>query len=219
MVRVIIFDSDRTLVPTDLEKILFNYVIPTYIAGRYGLPLSEARNKFYDELRKASSSCEALFFSLEVISELINMPYDEIIQILDGICSVVIKPDPSIISPLRFLKEKGLRIVVLTDTDTAIATYKIKYAGLSKYIDKVFSSTELFGKRKTGKIYLKLMGFLRDVGYASDPKEVLVVGDDIERDYKAPREAGMHSILISDESVPGVDAIRHLGELIDILQL
>jgi len=219
MVKVIVFDLDRTLVPTDLEKILFNYVIPTYIAGRHGLSVSEARSKFYDELRKASSSCEALFFSLEVISELINMPYDEIIQILDGICSVVIRPDPSIIRPLRLLKEKGLRIVVLTDTDTAIATYKIKYAGLSKYIDKVFSSTELFGRRKTGRVYLKLMGFLRDIGYASNPKEVLVVGDDIERDYKAPREVGMYSILISDEPVPGVDVIRHLGELIDILQL
>ncbi len=193
-IKVVLFDLDRTLISTDPEKLFFNYIIPAILAGREDLSIFEAREIFYGELAKLSADSEALYFSLEAISRIVGRPYDELLRIFDDICRVLIRPNSKTVSLIENLKKRGIRIVVLTDTDTAIAIYKIRHANLCRLIDKVYSSTEIFGKRKSSQTYLKVLELLRDLGYTDEPSEVLVVGDDVERDYRAPKSIGMNAI-------------------------
>jgi len=216
-VKVVVFDLDRTLVPTDLEKIFFNIVIPMYISGRKGICYENARKLFYDELERLKETSEALFFSLEAISQVTGIKYDDLIKILSELCHICVKPYPYVVETLKFLKKKGIKIVVLTDTDAAIALHKVNAAGISKFIEKIISATEIFGSRKNSYIYQKLFEFLKALDYVSDKKQILVVGDDIERDYNMPRQAGLQALLLSKKKVVP-ESIRSLKDLISLFK-
>ena len=90
-------------------------------------------------------------------------------------------------------------------------------AGISKFIEKIISATEIFGSRKNSYIYQKLFEFLRALDYVSDKKQILIVGDDIERDYNMPRQAGLQALLLSKEKVVP-ESIRSLKDLISFFK-
>jgi len=154
---------------------------------------------------------------LEAISQVAGIKYDDLIEVLSELCHICVRPYPHVVETLKFLKERGIKIVVLTDTDTAIALHKVNAAGISRFIEKIISATEIFGSRKNSYIYQKLFEFLKTLNYVSDKKQILVVGDDIERDYNVPRRVGLQALLLSKEKiVPG--SIRSLKDLISLFE-
>jgi len=48
-------------------------------------------------------------------------------------------------------------------------------------------------------------------------KQILIVGDDIERDYNMPRQAGLQALLLSKEKVVP-ESIRSLKDLISFFK-
>ncbi len=217
-IKVVLFNLDRTLISIDPENLFLNYLIPAILAGHKDLSVSKVREIFYGELAKLSADSEVLYFSLEAISRIVGRPYDELPRIFDDICRVLARLDSRTIGLIENLKKRGIRIVVLADTDTAIAIYKIRHANLCRLIDEVYSSTEIFGRRKPSQTNLKVLELLRDLDYADEPSKVLVVGDDVERDHRAPKSIGMDAIPISKTEIPSVETISELEEFLEIIK-
>jgi len=108
------------------------------------------------------------------------------------------------VAVLRTLRQKGLKIGVLTDVPygmkRALIQRNIDAVGISTFIDVLFTSVDV-GYRKPESIgYLKLASELR-VG----PEEMLFVGNE-KKDIEGANRAGMYSVLLSR------DGERHIWD-------
>jgi putative hydrolase of the HAD superfamily len=112
---------------------------------------------------------------------------------------------------LRRVHDAGLVAAVLTNGDAAHQALKLERVGLAEHLDVVVASDDLPAGKPDPRAYAAACEVL---GVA--PGDVLMVGNDVEKDYQGPLDAGLGAVLLDRHDrhpeVPG--RIRTLDEVL-----
>jgi putative hydrolase of the HAD superfamily len=91
---------------------------------------------------------------------------------------------PEVLSVLKELR-KRFQLAVISNFDGRLR-FILQHLGISKYFGHIFISSELGADKPDPEIYRRALNLMR-----LDADEVLHVGDDLERDWKAATAAGL----------------------------
>lgn len=143
-------------------------------------------------------------------------PRDFILEKLVGMWNkneLLAKPFLETIEVLDYLKEKKIKIGLISNTPPTIARVIDKYE-LNKYFDAVELSYEDGLLKTDPKMFKNLLKKMK-----LKPKEVVMVGDSIPTDIIGAKEAGIRAILLDRrnkrEFVPKIVNLRELKDLIE----
>jgi putative hydrolase of the HAD superfamily len=115
---------------------------------------------------------------------------------------------------LQHLRSKGKKIIIITEGPRDAQEWTVRNLGLDEYVDVLVTSSEM-GKSKVDGLFGKVL-----TQYGIEAEEIVFVGDNLERDVLAGRDAGMCSVLF-DEGWDGVtreDGIVCVRDLREILK-
>jgi putative hydrolase of the HAD superfamily len=116
---------------------------------------------------------------------------------------------PDALPALRGLRERGLRLVVVSNWDCSLPEW-LDRAGIGELVDGSVSSAVVGEAKPAPAVFeagLRLAG--------CDAAEALFVGDSVENDVLGARAAGLRSVLVQRAGDPplGVETVRSLGDL------
>ena len=97
---------------------------------------------------------------------------------------------------LEFCKSKKIKLVIVTDLTTSIQLKKILSLGIEKYFDFIVTSEEVGKEKPSPYIYYIAMDRLNCM-----PEEIIMVGDDFEKDVAGAKNLGIKAYHISDKIV------------------
>lgn len=104
-----------------------------------------------------------------------------------------IKLDKRLIKMFSKIKKLNLKIGILTDGTTLEQYQILEQLGVLKYTDAVVTSEEIGFSKPSQEIFNNLFKRLD-----MDPKNMLMIGNDIERDINAAKKFGMKTIYIDN---------------------
>lgn len=185
-VKAVLFDLDDTLIdfiPAKLKACeevvklakcgsadeLLNY----FLRGKHGF---ESHENIADFLQDHGVFSPELFSSCCEIYERTKI---ERIRVYPGIEEV-----------LKKLKERGIKLAVVTDAENGKAIARLRKTNLEKYFD-VIVSADMCGKRKPEPDSILLA--LEKLGVKAE--DAVIVGDSIRRDITAGKRIGMKTIF------------------------
>ena len=179
----VIFDLDDTLC---LEK---EYVSSGYDAVAKILPqIKNVKKKLWDYFLKKKNAIDELLkgegiYSDELHEKCLQAYRQHVPQLnfISGACEV-----------LRAIREKGLKIGVITEGRPCGQRAKIKALKLNNYVDEIIIADELGGVsyRKPNPYVFEYMA----KKLKCDVKKMCYIGDNISKDLIAPEKLGMRAI-------------------------
>lgn len=189
-----IFDLDRTL-------LFGNFCLLEEDYFKDALSLDEIQGKkFVSDLRPYLAEYEETFprYKIKTLSAFLSIKYDMYIspEVIEGwidlSCDTKDIVESSAIELFEDLKSKGKDIAVLTNFFEKTQVARLKNSGLLPYITQVYSGEDYV--KPTKEAYLCSTGNF-------DIDKCIMIGDNYEKDYLAPRESGMYSILYDSEGI------------------
>lgn len=123
--------------------------------------------------------------------------------------SLAFRTFPDVLPALRELRDRGLRLVVVSNWDCSLPEW-LDRAGIGELVDGAVSSAVVGEAKPAPAVFeagLRLAG--------CDAAEALFVGDSVENDVLGARAAGVRAVLVqrAGDPPPGVETVRSLGEL------
>jgi len=116
---------------------------------------------------------------------------------------------------LDYFKEKGYKIVLMTNAGIYSANYIIDRFDLRKYFDLVVISEEVGEEKSTGLAFKITLDKLN-----LKPEEVIVVGDSIEEDVAGARLVGIKTVRFDFDRAESCDEGEEADHLIhDLAEL
>ena len=207
-VRGVIFDLDDTLYSEkDYVRSGFR-AVSDYLGGGYEEKLwsfFESGKPAVDELLKELGR-EA---EKEAVLD-IYRSHEPVIQVYDGVKEILAR-----------LKREGLKVGIITDGRPGGQRKKIKALGLD--VDDIIVTDELGGTqfRKPCDIAFRIL----QTRWRLHPADIVYVGDNPAKDFQAPKQLGMRSILFlnpdglytvqdsCDKNEDGIEVIRDITAL------
>ena len=184
-IKAVIFDLDNTLVDFVEAKIKAceavverlgcgdaNELLQYFLRWKHGF---ESHENIADYLKDKRIYSEEL--------------YRECCEIYDRVKLESITLYPGIKEVLENLKQKGVKLAVVTDAENGHAISRLKKVSLEKYFDVVISA-DMTGKRKPEPDSLLLA--LKKLGVRAE--EAAIVGDSLRRDVEAGKRLGMFTV-------------------------
>lgn len=193
----VIFDLDDTLYS---EK---QYVRSGYRAIAESLGYEEAEEKLWNYFLEGKNAIDELLEELgqsdrktECLETYRNHMPD--IALYDGVGDCI-----------RELKKAGIKIGIITDGRVNGQKNKIAALGLDKITDDIIITDELGGEqfRKPNDIAFRIMQCRWRIPF----EEMAYVGDNLTKDFQAPRQLGMKSIYFENP-----DGLYYTGTPMDI---
>jgi putative hydrolase of the HAD superfamily len=184
--KIVSFDVDGTLVEHGFVDLVWNEGIPRLYAKKEGISFKEAQGlvrKKYDEIGEEDLRWYLPDYWFRELG-LDGSPIDLIRQYQS---EVKVFPDA-----LDVLENLSQRFELIATSNASREFLDVSLAGLSDYLDYIFSSTTDFGLvRKDPRFYREICDIL-DVR----PEEIAHVGDHIKFDYQVPRELGINAFFL-----------------------
>ena len=124
---------------------------------------------------------------------------------------------PGAVETLRELKQKGLRLALITNGDSEGQSYKISKFDLWQYFEQVFIEGEVGVGKPDIRAYENALETMQ-----IRPQETWMMGDNLEWDVAAPQTLGIYSIW-NDHRKQGLPEscdvipdkiIHHISELL-----
>jgi putative hydrolase of the HAD superfamily len=111
---------------------------------------------------------------------------------------------------LRRVRDAGLVVALLTNGDSVHQQLKLDRTGLAAHVDVVVASDDLPAGKPDPRAYGAACEIL---GVA--PGDVLMVGNDVEKDFQGPLDAGLDAVLLDryDRYPEVAERIRALDEV------
>ena len=185
-IRAVIFDMDNTLFDFVEAKLIACAAVISYLQVpvepvvllKYFLRPAhgfESHENIRDFLNYNNCYSDAIFIQCCVI-------YDE-----EKIAAI--KPYPHVAETLSVLRERGLKLGVVTDAHNGNALKRLKKAGLEEFFDAIITM-DMHGKAKPSpEPFLLSMSKL-----GVNASETMLVGDSIRRDIIPAKALGMFTV-------------------------
>ncbi len=187
--KVVSFDLDGTITDISFADSVWLEGIPRLFALKNGLPFEDAKNSVTSEYSKIGRERLEWYdlsywikrLGLEVSPEEVLNSFQHRIRIF-----------PEVPEVLQQLRDKGLRVIVVTNARREFVDLELEKTKIRHYFERVFSSTSDFGLiKKSVSLYRKVCRIC-DVS----PDEVIHVGDDQRFDYEVPCKLGITAFYL-----------------------
>jgi putative hydrolase of the HAD superfamily len=212
MIRAILFDIDNTLFPsTEFAELARRNAINAMIEAGLNADAEEAYVKLHKVIEKYGPNYSKHFNAL--LRELGAKPNPKIIAA--GIVAyhqakASIFPYPDVPKTIIHLRESGYKLCVASEGRALKQWDKLIRLGLHNIFHEVFVTS-----KKSKKFYKSILKKLK-----LNPREVAMVGDNVEKDIKPARELGIITILVAPEGKKNAAdySVRRIGELPKIIE-
>ncbi len=209
MIKAIIFDFWGTLVENGVQHSPLKQVRDSM--RLYSVPFSAFVTSF--ERSFMTRSYESLADAFEQTFRNFNARYNEhIISELVGLWNknrLLAKPFPETLKTLEALKQKGIKLALLSNTDGFSVEPILEKYDLAKYFDVIILSYKT-GFLKTDKKSFELV--LKGLGL--EKEDAIMVGDSMQSDIKGAENAGIKAVLIDRKGLREYqNKIKELEEL------
>ena len=199
-----IFDLDGTLLTGDFTP---KHDFFHSIYGKDSYKLSDNVVKYLDDYERKHQkyNTEELSYHLSEVCGLNITP-----EIIDGwneivgfIPSVI---EEGVVDLLEYLKSKDYSLAVLTNWFGVAQRKRLERAGLLEYFDNIYAGDMVLKPHKDSYLCAKDQ-FNID--------ECVLIGDNLLKDYIAPRSVGMHSIIYDKKDIQHktVTKIKKMNEI------
>ncbi|HVA32849.1 MAG TPA: HAD family hydrolase [Candidatus Baltobacteraceae bacterium] len=218
------FDVDHTLlIDNKLERVAFMRLLETIEdAGGKALGTFDEESDRIDELLHLQREA---FFSIEeavrrFVSERGVEPNDSYVTRFQTMAVQMVDdfviPLPGVKQTLQVLRDRGLRVAVLSNGWNPLQIRKAQRAGFE---GPVLASADIGQQKPGARSFEALLGAL-----GTRPQHTWFVGDDPRSDVGGAREAGLHAVWFDwehkaypPELLPPPQTIHRFEELLDIL--
>jgi 5'-nucleotidase len=209
MKKIISFDLDGTLVDSEYGTMVWLEGVPEEYAGKYGLPLDEAKRAIKEQY-DAISDTHLLWYDIDYWLDRFDLPLS-VPDLLDRF-SPYIRPLPYVNEVIRELSSK-YTLVIASNAARVFVEKELSQAGLAPYFDHVFSATSDFRiVKKEAAFYHRLCETL-----AATPADLAHIGDHRVFDFEVPLSVGIDSFYFSPGAEAGAGVIRDFRELLERL--
>lgn len=194
MYKVILFDLDDTLY-LERDYVLSGYkIISKYLEKIYKISSDELLKKM-EELSK--ESYEKVFNRLLDFYK-INSNRENIMYLIEmyksHIPNIKLCEDSEFV--IKELIKKNIKLGLITDGDAIQQRNKIKALGIEKYFEKIIITDELGSNREFWKPNKKSFELMIEF-FKEDPKNMLYIGDNLNKDPFGALEVGINFKQIS----------------------
>jgi len=226
----------------DLDNTLYNYDVPhkralnaAFKELRKSINISRTQFEHLFEIAKAeikrelsgtaSAHNRALYFQRLIEKTHNTLDVEIILKLYDTYWSSFLKnmkPSKKTLETLKKIKQKGLRIAVVSDMTAQIQLKKLKKLRISRYVDFLVTSEESGSEKPHLIMFLLALNKLK-----VSPSEAIMVGDNTTSDIEGANSAGLYTILIKrgplakrpKEDYQKPDAvIQEISEVLNILE-
>ena len=222
----IFFDLDDTLYSYDEanEKAIASAV--DFLGAKLRRPIEEVRRAFFrgrekvhEVLRGQAASHSRLLYIQKCIEELAGKTDVSLALAAHEVFLETFFGAMALREGARefflWAREKGFRIVIVTDLTADIQLKKIARLGIKEYIDYVATSEEAGAEKPDPRIFALAL-------QKTDmrPEEVVMIGDHYEKDIEGAKKAGIPAIYFpakEPHSAPGVLRAATFEELKTLL--
>lgn len=189
MYKVILFDLDDTLY-LERDYVYSGYkVVASFLEKKYNLSLKTTYLKMIDLSKESYDNVFNRLFDTYNI----KVGNDEIKKIIEiyknHIPNIDLCEDSRKI--LENLLKKDIKLGLITDGDSIQQRNKIKGLDIEKYFEKIIITDELAPNREFWKPNKKAFEIMIDF-FKEEPKNILYVGDNLNKDPFGALEAGIN---------------------------
>ena len=199
-IKVISFDLDGTLFDNRFVDSVWLEEIPRLYSFKKRVSIDDARKvvkREYDKVGKERLEWYDLHYWINKFG--LNIDEKELLRNFEH----RIKTYTEVPKVLEQLKQKGFRLIIVTNAHREFVELELKKAKMKNYFKRVFSSTSDFGLvKKTVKLYQRVCNILK-----ISPKEMIHIGDDRNFDFDVPRRLGILAFHLDRTG-------KHKGELV-----
>jgi len=183
-IKVISFDLDGTLFNNRFVDSVWLQEIPRLYSVRKRVSIDDAQKvvrREYDKVGKERLEWYDLHYWIRKFD--LNVDGGELLKNF----AHRIRTYPEVPAVMEQLKQKGFRLVVVTNARREFVELELKKAEMESCFERVFSSTSDFGMvKKTAKLYQIVCNILE-----ISPQQIIHVGDDRNFDFNVPRRLGI----------------------------
>ncbi len=207
----VLLDMDGTLLDKHFDDYFWETLVPEQYALRRGLALADARDLVFARYKSQEGTLN--WTDIDFWSQELGL---DIPALKEGIRHLIeVHPDTE--DFLRFLRERGKKVALVTNAHYKTLSLKMNHVGLLDYFDEVVSSFDLGTPKEEGRFWEILQERL---GFA--PGNTLLVDDNAEalaaaRSFgiKYPYFKAKSSSRQEAEAHPDFPSIESFHELMD----
>ena len=202
-----IFDLDGTLLTCnykELEDDFFKSIFKEE-SDRFIPYISKLLDEYENTHKRYTDSDLSLFLKRKTDLEFTEQIIRDWVTLMENISDNI---EDGVIDVLEHLKSKDYNLEVLTNWYGNSQESRLKNAGIYDYFDNIHTGDIVLKPHK--EAYLKAVG-------DTDIERCILIGDNLYKDYIAPRMYGLDSIFYDKKEKEGKQLvkIRHLNELKD----
>ncbi len=218
MFKAVLFDLDNTLIDfMKMKSMSCEAAIAAMIDG--GLPLDKARayKQLFQLYGVYGIEYQKIFqqFLRKTIGRIDYKILSNAITAYRKVQTGFLEPYPHVRSTLIKLKEKGVKLGIVSDAPKLKAWLRLSEMSLTDFFDVVVTLGDT-KKLKPHKMPFKAA--LKELKLA--PEEILFVGDNPERDIKGAKQLGMKTALAKYGQIfksKGIESDYELNDIKDLL--
>ena len=204
MIKAVIFDLDNTLYDYTTCDKHASEMLCNYACDKYGISpevfyqkYEQSKKSVKDKLGNVGASHNRILFMQNFLENLGKLPANGALDLYDVYWNDMLnnmKLFPYVEPLLDYLEQNSIKIALLTDLTAHIQHRKIKALGLENRI-KILVTSEEAGEEKPSGIPFELIRQKLNV----PAKEILMIGDNYDRDITGALNAGMKALHFKKE--------------------
>jgi len=191
-IRAVIFDLDNGLYPEEDYLLAAYREIASFLSSRCSLSKEEIYDRLVGSWRKKTSMYPRLFNDLVTDIGLGQELVPELLRIYAGV-TPRLSLYPRVGELLDVLRQRGIKLGLLTNGTIGIQRNKIRLLGVEKFFDAVIYAREKGkeGDKPNPEAYLTV---LQRLGVA--PDETVCIGDNPHTDFLGAKKLGMRTMRV-----------------------
>jgi putative hydrolase of the HAD superfamily len=207
VLKAVFLDALGTLVELEPPWLLLRGRIPAEVDDRALAAAVRKEMAYYKEHAHEGRDADSLADLRRRCADLLSEELGVEIGVEELVDSVRMTAYPDALPALGALRERGLKLVVVSNWDCSLGTI-LGQCGLAPLLDGAISSAEAGARKPDPAIFrpaLELAGATAD--------EALHVGDTAEEDVDGARAAGIRALLLDRDGGDGEGEISSLAEI------
>ena len=199
--KAAIFDLDDTLYSYQAINPLALETVCGFLADHLNTPkdkvfaaIEQSRNIVHHDNQGLAASHSRLLYFQKAIEILVGYTDCKLSLTCEELFWTTflgkIKLFPGVLECLQMLKDHKIKILVLTDLTAQIQLRKLIQLGIDKCIDWVVSSEEVGAEKPDMRMFILALAKLKVT-----PNEVVMIGDNFEKDCLGAKAAGIQQII------------------------
>ena len=216
-IKAIVFDLDNTLIDfMKMKRMCVKNAVDAMIDAGLDYDKEKAVEVFFDMYFSLGIEYQNVFqeFSLEVLGKVDYKIIGAGISAYRKTKIAYVEPYPHVISTLRELSKRGMKLCIVTDAPKIQAWIRLSDMKLHHFFDVVVAFDDTRKLKPDSRPFKKALEELK-----VKPEECLMVGDWIERDIEGAKKVGMKTCFARYGHIGKMRASKADYEIDDIQEV